>query len=302
MSSEKIKYIYAHAPSKSVDYMGTILLLLLVASVFTYLYTNTQKKMLRVEWKEQKCNPRKLFFSGFLNPLSKDPWTATQENFDRCVATSIYKDPNLSKEIKRNERYIKLHDNEIKQNLAEGEKGIDQIRKQWKDVQANKEREVRTAREEAGKIFEKQGYIHTTLAEKTTQLFEVLKFTIIYIQGILVYRVSQHKTDMDIEKTHDTMMKRYAATYDKYKEAYNYLDQGNWTGSINRARDAIKEYNDMSADIRNFIRDHEYQMKDINKSCYDLKYNLDDNSCSKIFPKLLETVDYEPIINNAFKL
>jgi hypothetical protein len=107
---------------------------------------------------------------------------------------------------------------------------------------------------------------------------------------------------MDIEKTHDTMMKRYAATYDKYKEAYNYLDQGNWTGSINRARDAIKEYNDMSTDIRNFIRDHEYQMKDINKSCYDLKYNLDDNSCSKIFPKLLETVDYEPIINNAFKL
>jgi ABC-type multidrug transport system fused ATPase/permease subunit len=302
MSSESIKLIYKEARTKGVDYLGPFLLIFLVVSVFGYLYTDTQKKLMNVAYTEQKCNPRYLFFSGFLNPLHKDPWSTTQTNFDRCVATYVYKDPQLSKEIKRNQRYIKQHDGEMKQNLSKTTIGLDEIHKQWEDVKEKKDKEVQRYKSEANGIFEKQGYMHGTLADKTTQMFQVIKSVILYIQGILVYRVSKHKEDLAIDKRHDEFMGRYAAIYIKYKAAFESLDKKEWTNSINHARDAMRDYQKLDIELNEFMTDHYYQIEDITESCYHLKYNLDDDACEEqIFPNITKPlIDYFPILKNAF--
>lgn len=304
MSSESIKEIYKEAKSKGIDYIAPLLMLFLVFSLFSYLYIDTQKKMLHVSWTEQKCNPRYLFFSGFLNPLYKDPWSTTQTNFNRCVATSVYKDPNLTKEIKRNERYIKLHDGEIKQNLSAGENGVEDIRKKWKETKEKKDSEIITSNSDALRIFEKQGYMHKTLAEKTSQMFNVLKSTIIYIQSILLYRVSRHKTDLAIDRRHDEFMGKYAAIYKIYGSAFESIDKKEWTSAVNKARDAIREYNTLNKELNEFMNEHFYQIADISESCYHLKYTLEDDSCEeKIFPNITKPlIDYFPILKKTFTI
>jgi ABC-type multidrug transport system fused ATPase/permease subunit len=304
MSSESIKLIYKEAKTNGVDYLGPLLLIFLVVSVFGYLYTDTQKKMMNMSYTEQKCNPRYLFFSGFLNPLHKDPWSTTQTNFDRCVATYVYKDPQLSKEIKRNQRYIKQHDEEIKQHLSKSTKGVEEIREQWEEVKEKKDMEIQKYKSESGSIFEVQGYMHGTVSEKTTQMFQVIKSTILYIQGILVYRVSKHKEDLAIDKKHDEFMNRYAAIYLKYKSAFDSLDKREWTNSINQARDAIRDYHNLNNELNKFMTDHYYQIEDITESCYHLKYNLEDYACEeKIFPNIMKPlIDYFPILKNAFTI
>jgi hypothetical protein len=304
MSSESIKNIYKEAKSKGVDYLGPLLLIFLVVSVFGYLYTDTQKKLLNVAWTEQKCNPRYLFFSGFLNPLHKDPWSTTQTNFDRCVATYTYKDPQLTKEIKRNERYIKQHDGEIKQTLKNSNIGVEAIRKQWEEVKDIQDMKVQKYKSESNGIIEKQGYIHKTFSEKTTQLFQVIKSTVLYIQTILVYRVSKHKDDLAIDRRHDEFMDRYAAIYVKYKSAFDSLDKREYTDAINKAREAIRDYNQMNAELNQFMAEHYYQIEDITESCYHLKYTLDDYACEeKIFPNIITPlIDYFPILKNALTI
>jgi hypothetical protein len=163
--------------------------------------------------------------------------------------------------------------------------------------------DVQKSKSEAGGIFEKQGYIHNTLAEKTSQMFQVLKSTIIYIQGILLYRISQHKINMSIDQTHESYMSRYAAIYEKYKNAFKHLDDSDWTSSMNTAREAIQEFELLNEELNEYMREHLYQIADINESCYHLKYNLDDNSCEdRIFPNITKSwVDYYPTIKKIFK-
>jgi hypothetical protein len=303
MSSKTIIIeIYNDAKKKGPDYISAILFVLLVASIYGYLYQNTQSKLLHMNLDDQKCNPRYLFFSGFLNPLYKDPWTTTQTNFNRCVATTMYKDPNLSREIKRNDKFIKLHDHEIKDNLKTGYEEVDELRAQWERVKELKDMDVQKLKSETGGIFEKQGYIHNTLAETTTQMFQVLKSTVIYIQGILLYRVSEHKLDLDINGTHTRFMTRYAATYQKYKQAFRSLDETKWTNAINTAREAIDEYDQLNYELNLYMEDHFYQLQDITESCYHLKYNLEDESCEKMFPKLTtQWIDFFPILQKILK-
>jgi len=297
MSSKNIMDIYKEAKTKGPDYISAILFVFLIGSIYGYLYQNAQNKLLQMSWDDQKCNPRYIFFSGFLNPWYKDPWTTTQTNFNRCVATTMYKDPHLSKEIKRNDKFIKLHDHEIKDNLETGYEAVDELRSQWEKVLELKEMEVRKLKSETGGIFEKQGYIHNTLSDTTTQMFQVLKSTIIYIQGILLYRVSEHKLDLDINGTHNRFMERYANTYQKYKAAFRFLDEGNWTNSINTARDAIDEYEQLNYELNVYMEEHFYQLKDITESCYHLKYNLEDESCERMFPNLTtQWIDFFPIL------
>jgi len=279
------------------------LFVFVVISLFGYLYTDTQKKLLHVESTSQKCNPRYIFFSGFLNPLYKDPWSTTQSNFNRCVSKSVYKDPNLSKEIKRNEKYMKLHDGEIKENLSKGDEAIENIRKQWEEIIEKKDMEVQMLKSEAGGIFEKQGYMHNTIADTITQLFQVLKATIVYVQGILLYRISQHKEDLSVDKKHEEFMKKYSDIYNIYKKAFDELDKKHWSSSMNKARDAINQYDDLSYELENYMNDHFYQIADITESCYHLQYNLDDTSCEQIYPNMvIPLIDHYPILKNAFKI
>jgi hypothetical protein len=149
---------------------------------------------------------------------------------------------------------------------------------------------------DAGGIFEKQGSMHNTFTQRTGQMFEVLKSIIIYIQGILLYRVSDHKLKMDIDNLHKRYMDRYDSTYSKYKLAFKFLDEEKYENSMNIAREAVKEFDALTLEIDEFMKDNEYRMKDINKSCYDLKYNLEDESCMKMFPNLLETVSFQPYL------
>jgi hypothetical protein len=301
MSSQNIKDIYKETKSKGVDYIGTILLIFVVFSLFGYLYTNAQNKLLQLNWNDQKCNPRYLFFSGFLNPVDKNPWISTEKNFNRCVSKSIYKDPNLSKEIKRNDYYIKKHDNEIKTNLNTGRKAVEDIRQQWEDIKDKKDMEVEMSKSDSGSIFEKQGSMHNTVTSTTTQMFNVLQSVLIYIQGILLYKVSTHKETLDIDKKHEYFMAKYETVYTKYKRAFEYLEETNWALSMNSAREAIDDFEKLSIELDEFIGEHMYQIDEISKSCYDLKYNLKDNSCEKLFPNLTkEWIDYYPIVKQIF--
>lgn len=298
MSSKSIETIYKGTKNKETDFITPLLVILIVGSLFGYLYTSAQTKLLRLTWDSQKCSPRYVFFSGFLNPMYKDPWKSSETNFNRCVATAMYKDPHLTKEIKRNENYIKKNSYEMKDNLQKGTTTVEDIREKWGELKDKLDMDVQMLKSNSGGIFEKQGSMHNDFSERVMQIFSVLKSVMIYIKGILLYRVSQHKTMLDVNKKHEYYMARYEAIYQKYKQSFEFLDKEEWAKSMNTAREAIDEFNALNLEISEFMKDNEYRMTDINKSCYHLKYDLEDASCETLFPKLIDTVAYQPFLKN----
>jgi hypothetical protein len=304
MSSDSIKFIYNQPKSKGASYLSLILIFGVIISVYVYLYSNAQNKLLRLSWDDRKCNPRYLFFSGYINPEKKDPLTATVDNFNGCVGKSIYKDPYLYKEIKENDKRIRQHNKEIGRHLNTGEKTVQGIRKKWDETKEQKDMEAHLSKSDAGGNIEKQASMHGIVAAKSEQMFELLNHIVLYIQGILLYRVSKHKQEMNIDQMHQDYMNRYSLIYNnKYKNAFVSLDKKDWKASMNTAREAIDDFNALTDELTQFMDDHLYQLTDITESCYHLKYNLNNDDCKqKIFPNLSTSlVDAYPLLKEIFK-
>lgn len=299
MYAEKIKLIYKeNSASKGGDFMGPLLFVLILVYVYGTLYSTVQNKLAKVNWSEQRCSPKYLFWSGFLAP-TKDPMKETQKNFDRCVASSIYKDPDLYREIKKNESYIKKNEKEIRENAEKGKDGIDGIKERWEANVDQKELDVRKVKSEVGGIFEKQSYMHNEVSKRTTQMFHVLQSILIYVEGLLLYKVSTSKTNLNMNQTHLDYMDKYKDAYNYYNNAFNNLNRNDYTKAINDARISIKKFNKMSKELDAFMDEHFEDMVQITEGCYQLETNLEDKSCDNIFPNLnRDIIKFYPVIKS----
>jgi hypothetical protein len=298
MSSEKIKLIYEkNRTVKGSDVLTPILFIILVFSLFSHLYTTVQKKLLQANWDEQKCNPRYLFFSGFLNPLDKNPWSTSLSNFQKCVANNIYKDKALTKDINQNRNYIKKTNIDLNKTKETSKKIIHEINEKWTNILENKQTDLNELSMDKNELFEQQGTLYKEVAKKSVQLFNVIKSVIVYIQGILVYKVSNYKEKLNIDKVHSDFMTKYQLNYEKYKRAYESLDNRDWFDAINTARDAIKTYNDMTKEVDDFMATNAHMIFSITESCYQLKYNMGNDTCNTVLPNLnQDLIDYYPIL------
>lgn len=289
MSTEKIKIIYeTNKKKKGVDMLTPTLFICLVLSLFGYLYSNIQKRLLNTSWEEKKCSPRYLFFSGFLNPLDKNPYHTTQSNFQSCVAQNIYKDPALSKEIKKNSYYIRKNEGEIKKNLNESKKITQDIKDQSLSILELKYADLNTLGVGITRIFEEQGAAYPAVAKKTSQMAHVLKSIMYYIKNVLIFKASFYKREMSIDDKHKYFMKKYKEIYEKYKEAYEFLDKQKYIKAMNKARDAVDEYNQLSDELDLLIQEKSEMLLPLTETCYQLRYNVKDSACNTLFPHLNE--------------
>jgi hypothetical protein len=271
---------------KSSGLLTPILILLITFSIFASLYTNVQKKLLHINLDEQKCNPRYLFFSGFLNPLDKNPWATTLSNFQKCVANNIYKPPKIAREIKQNEYLIRKNNKDMKNSLEYGKTIVSDINEDWTNVLVKKQDELDDISSQKDKIFEEQGFLYKEVAKKTAQLFKVIQSMIIYIEGVIQVKMSKNKSQLDVDNLHNDFMSRYQDTHKLYTQAYEKLDNANWKGSINNARVAISNYKEMTKELDEYMEKNAHLVYSITEGCYQLKYNMDSDKCSALFPNL----------------
>jgi len=288
MSTEKIKLIYQQNQTPKSDWITPVVFILLILSVFGYLYSNIQRKLMHMNWSEQKCNPRYLFFSGFLDPFNKNPWATTQDNFQRCVATNIYKDPSLSRVIQNNQYKIVKHKNEMKNNLVTSKQFVDTVHQGWEGNQEKSQEDLIDANTKSEAVFQTQEALYQQILLKTAQMFHTISSIVRYIQGILVFNLSNTKESLAIDVKHDYFMKEYEKIYnDNYAQAYAELSKRHPEQAINHARDAIENFNALNQELEKFMEDHYQDIQTITEGCYQLKYNMDDGqTCPLLFPNI----------------
>ncbi len=300
MSKENLKLIYKQNQQKEVDFVTPLIVILVVLSIFGYLYATIQKKLMHISWSEQKCNTKYLFFSGFLNPLNKNPWKTTQDNFQKCVSSNIYKDPALTRAIKQNHKNIKLNHNEMKNHIGVAKENIRRKKEVSDKIDEDMQDAIFKVSTENSSIFEKDGLVYNQVLLQTTQLFHTIASIIRYIQGILLYNVSNYKISLNVDQTHNTFMTKYDTIYRTYSRAYSELSQANYRGSINTARDAIEQYNQLNQELEDFMNAHYKEIGYITEGCYQLQYNMEDNKCYDIFPQLNpHFIDFYPMVKDA---
>ncbi len=303
MSSDNVKQIYKqNNQTKGVDFVSPILVILFIVSIFGYLYSNVQRKLLHKSWTEQKCNPKYLFFSGFLHPTEENPWITNQQNFKQCVSSNIYKDPSLTRIMGKNQDRIDLHKKEMKQNLNQVNQDTEIIKENWNKTAQEKKTELVQEEVDTMDLFDDQSKLYEQVLYKTQQMFHVLSATVRYLQGILIYNVSNYKQTLSIDQKHEEFMRRYAELYPVYADAFHKLENSDFHRAIESARTAIDGYNQLNKELDAFMDAHYSDIEQITASCYQLKYNMNDQTCSLLFPNLNQTfIDFYSTMKDLFK-
>jgi chromosome segregation ATPase len=224
----------------------------------------------------------------------------TQRNFDRCVASSIYKDPSLSREIKTNEEYINKNKKEIKDNASKGVNALDDMKEKWEKDIDEKDMKVQNIKSDVSSIFSKQNYIHSEVANATLKMFKVLQNILIYIKDIVMFKISRAKNNLNMNKTHLEYMDEYKDAYVDYDKAYDNLKKMDYVTAINSARKSIKKFEELSKKLDKFMDDHYVDIVEMTDGCYNLEYNLSDKSCDTLFPTLnRDIINYYPLIKDS---
>jgi len=306
MSTDKIKFIYQQSKSSySSKLVQPIVFILIVFSLFGYLYAQIQRKLMHMSWSEQKCNPRYLFFSGFLDPLNENPWITTQDNYQKCVSTHVYKDPSLTRIIKKNESMIQKHKDEFKQNLEISKKYVNAVNNQWNETNDQHDKDFIEVENTNQQIFHNNNVLYEDILYKTSQMFHILSSIIRYIHGILIYRVSNYKRDLSIDEQHKHFMERYIQIYDDYSLAYDLLRKKDPVGAINASRTAIEDYNALNKELEDFMKVHYKDIGSITEMCYQLQHNMDDTTTcpQKIFKNINQDwINYYPFLKKSLTI
>ena len=207
----------------------------------------------------------------------------------------------MTRVIHHNESTIKTIEDEIKKNLEISKTYVNAVNNDWNktnDQHAKDFVEVENANE---KIFDKNNVLYEDILYKTSQMFHVLSSIVRYIQGILIYRVSNYKRGLSIDEQHEYYMTKYIQIYDDYSRAYNLLkNPANTLDAINAARTAIENYNALNKELEDFMTVHYKDIESITEMCYQLEYNMDDTRCLTLFKQInRDWIDYYPTLKNA---
>lgn len=282
--SEKIQKIYAQPNQTST--MIPFILFLIVLSLFGSLYANVQRKLLHQSGEGESCNPRYVFFSGFLNPFQKDPWGATEKNFQKCVTTHMYRDPGLTKQIALNRTNIQTQKKTIGENFKLGYDNVQEVKQSWKNDEKKSVAGLSGVEGEMDQVFTSQYTLHAELVKKMRQLYYVIDAILKYIQTVLQIRVGEEKMTLSIESKHNSYMERYNAIHQDYLAANSEYAKGNYRVAVQKAQSAIEKYNKIEAELDLFMKDHSRTRTYITRGCYRLKNTFKNEKCNEIFPHL----------------
>ena len=317
MFIERIIKVYKGREEES-DIFGTLIIIFVVLVFFFYFYFKVTQSEILLDWKNQRCNPKYIFFSHFLNPVEgQDPYKRISNNFIDCIKpfTSIvntkeYKDfknttENISKTSDSISRYVEDIDKDMKKKVQDWDNKYNQVNELSNTVDNGVDEQYLHQKDAFNQIRIYAQRIHDIIFAITT-----------YIKHKLIFRVSENKQIFKIQNNNNKIFnipnnningikdylyeKYWNISNNEYKQAFDLLQQKrarpnfnieltDFSISMNKADEAIKKYRDLIDIIDEFDRQNGPKddpqaslLHDTIKSCNQLyEFEFD---CKEILP------------------
>ena len=312
MFIDSIKKIYSEEES---SVFGSSFLIIIIISIIFYFYLKVSQTQVLIDWKNQKCNPKYMFFSYYMNPVEgQDPYKITKNNFIQCikpylsiVKSKTYKDlNNTTKNITQNtdnlSKYVDIINNDMENKINH-----------WSDDHKKLEKEGKNIGNDASQHYSKEKDMFEHIRIYAQRIHDVLYSITFFVKNKLLYQVSENKRNFKIQKYKSKrynldvidvnnlrrgLYDEYMATCNnEYTRAFNLLQQKkkepnfnpkrtDFSRAINTGYDAIERYQELIDMIDAFNRQNNTPnnslLKDTKNKCNQLQqfgFN-----CQEIYP------------------
>jgi len=300
------------------DLFGTFLLILVILVIFFYFYFKVSQTQILLDWQNQRCNPKYIFFSYYLNPIEgQDPYESIKNNFMKCIkpftsilGTKEYKDfKNTTDTISKTTDSISRYVEDVDKDMQTKVKG-------WNNEYNKIDTSANNIDNDTDDQFLKQKDAFNQIRIYAQRIHDIIFAITTYIRDKLLFRVSENKQAFKIQNNNnrvynipnnningikDYLYQNYwTISNNEYKQAFELLQQKkrqpnfspeltDFSISMNKADEAIKKYKDLIDVIEEFDRQngprddpHASLLYDTIKSCeqlYEFEYD-----CKEILP------------------
>jgi hemoglobin-like flavoprotein len=317
---DKVQYLYKYNINENDSFpILTIVYIVVFLIIILIYYARTVISQYNLEWKSIRCNPKHIFYSGFLEPNNLDPFTATYENLKNCITaetgletpkiTNIFKilDNSHTNNIDTLNK-VKEYTNIIPENTQRILENIDSSYNKLNNV--IEENEIKMTL-----LFYYQTKIYNAIRLYIERIYKIMDLLTNYSLDMLKYSLSKDKLNLKlsiydpnnpfaepiqldnfiikiltdynnilIEDGTEITKRSYEQLYETYhmnKSNTNY----NYSELYNQAEYLKDRIIGLKNIINNFKTDNQPKIANINKKCRILNINFNE-SYRNIFPQL----------------
>lgn len=317
MFIESIKKIYKSNEEESSIFGSSLLILIIIIIIF-YFYLKLTQAQILLDWKNQKCNPKYVFFSYYMNPVEgQNPYETTKNNFIQCIKPFItILDTRPYKELKNTTIKIGKDTEDLEKSVNIINNDMDNKIKDWRNEYNTVDEKEKKLYNEANERYVKEKNMYESIRIYAQRIHDVIYSITFFIKNKLLFQVSENKINFrikdfrskniyiksdDVNKIRRTLYESYMKTCnDKYNKSFNLLHQKrrepnfdpqrtDFSASINTGYDAISEFQTLIDIIEEFNRQNHPPddpesslLNDTRQKCNQLKkFNM---NCQEIFP------------------
>ena len=317
MFIDSIKKVYKGSEEEGGGAGSSILILIILIIIF-YFYLKVSQTQVLIDWKNQKCNPRYLFFSYYMNPIEgQSAYKITQNNFIDCMKpilsikkSKTYNDlKNTTKNITQNTDDLSKYVNIINTDMNDKIKG-------WSEQHKELDEKGKQIFNKADEHYYKEKGMYEQIRVYVQRIHDVLYSITFFIKNKLLFQVSENKKNFkiknyknkhinivsdDVNFVRRELYNAYMSiSNNSYKQSFDLLKQKrnepnfdpqrtDFSASINRGNDAIKGYQSLIDIIDEFNKQNhpnknskDSLLNDTISKCGQLqKFGF---SCQEIYP------------------
>lgn len=317
MFIDSIKKVYKGTEEESNVFGSSILILIIILIIF-YFYLKVSQTQVLIDWKNQKCNPKYLFFSYYMNPVEgQSPYKSIQNNFIDCIKPIIsIKKSNTYKDLRNTTKNISKNTDDLSRYVNIINTDMDNKIKGWNEKYKELEKKEQKINNEADERYYKEKDMFEQIRIYAQRIHDVVYSITFFIKNKLLFQVSENKQNFVIQNYKNKYvtvgrgdvngLRRYlydaymGVCNNRYKQAFDLLkrkrnepnfdpERTDFSESINVGNDAINYFQHLIDLIDEFNRQNhpsknskESLLNDTVTKCNQLeKFGV---SCQEIYP------------------
>lgn len=255
------------------DLFGTLILIIIVLVIMGYFYFKVTQTQILLDWQNQRCNPKYIFFSYYLNPVEgQDPYTSIKNNFMQCIKpfTSIldtkeYRDfknttDTISKTSDSVSRYVDNINTDMQSKVMGWKKQYNKLDENANKVDDGLDEQYLQQKNAFNQVRIYAQRIHDILYAITTYIKNKLIFKV--SENRKIFKLQNNKKNYNIPNNSINGIKDYLynnywnISNNEYREAFDLLQQKkgqpnfspeitDFSRCMNKADEAIRKYKEL---------------------------------------------------------